>query len=363
MLQIISDLFINITILVALITFANQLYRDISLNISSALLRKIVVGTGFGVIGAITMSYSIQTIKGFLIDFPNIAIIISAIYNSLPAAIVASIIINIFRIFHFGLDLHNVVIMIVGLITAIGFGLIGRLHINRWKKWFLSILCACAIFLLATISMMPPSPLFIYMIVIYCSGMILVSIVLYDFMEYVIMTNQTYAEMKEAANKDYLTGLNNVRQYDKLLNDAIQDSKEKNQSLSILYLDIDYFKKINDTYGHLEGDKILKEVSVLLRRYSRSQDIISRNGGEEFSIILVGCSLEQAIEVGERIRGNVEHHNFAANTGDIINVTVSIGISSFPDTTAEIDKLVEQSDAALYDAKKTGRNRVVVAGL
>lgn len=363
MLAIISDLFINITILVALIIFANQLFRDISSKITSECLRKAVIGTGFGIIGSITLIYSIHTINGFLIDFPNIAIILAAIYNSMPAAIVASLVINIFRMFHFGFDPINWANIIISISTAIGCGLICRLQIKRWKKWLFSALCTMAIFILTTILILPPLPFFYHMIVIYCSGTILVSIVLYDFMEYVIMTNRTYLEMKEAAYKDYLTGLNNFRQYDKLLNDAVQVSKENSQSLSILYLDVDYFKKINDTYGHLEGNRILKEVSNILRKCSRTQDIISRNGGEEFSIILVGCSLKQAIEVGERIRRNVEQHDFTTNTGEIIQVTVSIGISSFPDTTTQIDKLVEQSDAALYDAKKTGRNKVVVAGL
>ncbi|WP_158310177.1 GGDEF domain-containing protein [Desulfosporosinus acidiphilus] len=370
----ISDLFINFTILASLIVFGNQIYREVDSRVTSKFLKEVIIaGTLAGIIGSVLIVYSSQTIKGFLIDFSNIAIIISGIYFSLPTAILASIIIYGVKILtlpvhEFGYLGH----FITGLSVAVGCGVIGKLKIERWKKWVLECFWVCFVFVAnLIITPLPPLPAklahstnepnLILMIVIYCSGTILVCSIVFYLMDYIILTNHRYMEIKEAALKDSLTGLNNIREFDRLLNNALEHSKEKNENLSMLFLDVDYFKRINDTYGHPVGDKILKEISSLLQENSRPGDVISRNGGEEFSIILLNCSLQQAVNVAERIRTCVAQYDFIIDSDETIHVTVSIGISSFPETTNQVDQLVRLSDRALYEAKNNGRNKVVVA--
>ncbi|HEY9161074.1 MAG TPA: GGDEF domain-containing protein [Methylomusa anaerophila] len=164
--------------------------------------------------------------------------------------------------------------------------------------------------------------------------------------------------MKDDAKKDFLTGLNNVRQFDTLLNKAINEANERNENLSFLFIDVDFFKKVNDTYGHTEGDLVLKQLGDIIKNTCRSFDIVSRNGGEEFSAILLDCPLDRAVKVAERVRNNIEHHGFILSTGQEIKMTVSIGVSSYPEDTLDADKLVEYSDIALYNAKREGRNNV-----
>ncbi|BBB92383.1 response regulator PleD [Methylomusa anaerophila] len=184
------------------------------------------------------------------------------------------------------------------------------------------------------------------------------SFLLYFLLENTTEANKIYSQMKDDAKKDFLTGLNNVRQFDTLLNKAINEANERNENLSFLFIDVDFFKKVNDTYGHTEGDLVLKQLGDIIKNTCRSFDIVSRNGGEEFSAILLDCPLDRAVKVAERVRNNIEHHGFILSTGQEIKMTVSIGVSSYPEDTLDADKLVEYSDIALYNAKREGRNNV-----
>ena len=121
---------------------------------------------------------------------------------------------------------------------------------------------------------------------------------------------------------------------------------------------------VHQLYDHFRDrppDIVLKEIGRIFKLAARSHDIISRNGGDEFTIILVDCSLKQAINVSERIRGAVEAYEFKMSETEYVNITVSIGIASLPETAREQNLLLRQADEALYQAKRSGRNRIVVA--
>jgi diguanylate cyclase len=155
-----------------------------------------------------------------------------------------------------------------------------------------------------------------------------------------------------------LTGLNNVRKFDEVFNSLLNELNKSIQSFSLLYIDIDFFKKINDTYGHSEGDLVLKRLGTLLTVSTRNFDIVSRNGGEEFTILLPDTSVARAMDIAEHIRKTVENTEFPLSGGGVIKVTVSIGVASYKDTTDNPSMLIEDADKALYVAKKTGRNKV-----
>lgn len=155
--------------------------------------------------------------------------------------------------------------------------------------------------------------------------------------------------------------LANVRKFDSLLNDAMKNAKEKDEKFSLLMIDIDFFKKVNDTYGHAEGDIVLRELGKILLKNCRSFDIVSRNGGEEFTILLLDYPKIQALQVAEHVRSSVETHPFILSDQIRINITVSIGVASYPQDTNEIEKLLELADMTLYTAKRTGRNKVCSA--
>ena len=197
-------------------------------------------------------------------------------------------------------------------------------------------------------------------LIIYYIGILLVSYFVYKYSEYLSELVEFYNKLKNEATVDFLTGINNVRQFDKAFNDSAKKTLRKAESLSLLFLDIDYFKKVNDTYGHSSGDSILKGLAVILTENCRVFDVVSRNGGEEFSVILSDCSAQNAVKIAEKLRKKVEIHKFYISDKVTINITISIGVSTYPDAADNIDNLLGYADNALYGAKRAGRNKVVL---
>lgn len=173
----------------------------------------------------------------------------------------------------------------------------------------------------------------------------------------------TYAEVLQHATLDALTGLNNRRLFESRLKQEVSASQRQNKPLSAIMLDIDFFKKVNDTYGHAAGDVVLKHVSQLIKTGLRECDIPARYGGEEFAIILPFTKLEEAAIVAERLRKRVESTpiNITNEEGETstLNPTISVGVHEyeFTDTPAG---LFEKADKALYEAKTSGRNKVCI---
>jgi len=160
------------------------------------------------------------------------------------------------------------------------------------------------------------------------------------------------------ATTDGLTGLYNHRTFQDRLSEELIRAERYNKSIILLLLDIDHFKRFNDTYGHQTGDEVLKTIAKIIRGNTRKVDLPARYGGEEFVIILPESDCEHARVIAERIRTAVMEYPFYVKDGSRVQLTVSIGISCFPkDATEKVD-LIKKADIALYNAKKEGRNRV-----
>jgi diguanylate cyclase (GGDEF)-like protein len=170
-----------------------------------------------------------------------------------------------------------------------------------------------------------------------------------------------YQKVQELAITDTLSGVFSRRYYLERFREEIERSQKFNYSFSCLMIDIDHFKDYNDHYGHLVGDAILRELSKTIKENIRQIDLIGRYGGEEFSILLTETDKEQAKFAAERIRQSVES-KYIRVYDENLKVTVSIGISTFPDDGKEMEALIDNADSALYYAKQTGRNRVGVFG-
>jgi diguanylate cyclase (GGDEF)-like protein len=166
-------------------------------------------------------------------------------------------------------------------------------------------------------------------------------------------------ETYELATTDSLTAVYNRRTFKELAEPQLSRSRRAEMPVSLLMLDLDHFKRINDTYGHLGGDDVLKAFAALVRSCLRKEDLLARYGGEEFVVLLPSASQAQALSLGERIREGVAARSFDAN-GHLVRVTVSIGIASEGgDTLPSLEAMLGRADEALYQAKNEGRNRVV----
>ena len=171
--------------------------------------------------------------------------------------------------------------------------------------------------------------------------------------------------LKRVGLTDPLTRINNRRFFDQRLNEEIGRSMRANEPISCLFIDIDHFKSINDSYGHQQGDFILREVARLIREQLRNCDVIARYGGEEFSVLLANTPEQIAWDVAERIRRSVDQYTFhLPETDKNVHVSVSSGIATLAALQGleDVSKLgrilVENADHALYDAKSDGRNCV-----
>ncbi len=166
-------------------------------------------------------------------------------------------------------------------------------------------------------------------------------------------------KLKYFAAHDKLTGFLNRRAFFAFLENDIKRLKRIDSHLTILMLDLDFFKNINDTYGHLIGDFVLAEFSKQIKKNLRDIDLVCRYGGEEFLILLTDSDIHQSLIVSNKLREIIEQFIFCTNELKI-NITVSIGAAEF-NTDERIDSFIKRVDEALYVAKKTGRNKVVAA--
>ncbi|MGK9066919.1 sensor domain-containing diguanylate cyclase [Stutzerimonas chloritidismutans] len=172
---------------------------------------------------------------------------------------------------------------------------------------------------------------------------------------------QVNAQLTRVSVTDALTQLSNRGHFDLMLDEEIRRAVRTGMSLSVLLLDIDHFKRVNDTHGHLFGDRCLRQVAEVLRQHGqRAGEVVARYGGEEFAMILPGLAAPEAAPLAERIRDAVER--LALSHGETrVTLTISIGVASLPPRDTSPAQLLDAADAALYRAKHSGRNQVMVA--
>jgi diguanylate cyclase (GGDEF)-like protein len=171
--------------------------------------------------------------------------------------------------------------------------------------------------------------------------------------------------VERQAVTDELTGLSNRRRFQETMAAEVERSKRFGQELGLVLLDIDDFKAVNDTYGHQQGDLVLREVARILRASSREIDEPARYGGEELAVVLPGTDLEGARQLAERVREGVEGLRLSIigdEGAEPLRVTASFGAASLPASAEDVRGLIAAADEALYQAKRAGKNRTVSAG-
>jgi diguanylate cyclase (GGDEF)-like protein len=171
--------------------------------------------------------------------------------------------------------------------------------------------------------------------------------------------------VERQAVTDELTGLSNRRRFQETLSSEVARSQRFDQGLGLVMLDIDDFKKVNDTFGHQQGDIVLREVARVLRESSRAIDLPARYGGEELAVVLPGTDLEGAFDLAERVREGIEALDFPlvdeAGSAGTIRITASLGAAALSEDIDDVRELVAAADAALYRAKRAGKNQTVRA--
>jgi polar amino acid transport system substrate-binding protein len=194
--------------------------------------------------------------------------------------------------------------------------------------------------------------IFKYIVITSILFLVLIGWIIFLFIE-ITKRKKLESRLEKIAKEDKLTHIYNRYKIDESLAEQINYAKRNNSPLSVIFFDIDHFKKVNDTYGHKSGDYVLKEIAKIVKNNIRSYDIFGRWGGEEFIILLPNTNIKEAIAVAQKLRKIIESHKFR----NIKQITCSFGVTEFNDKD-NIEKLIKRVDKYMYEAKKRGRNMV-----
>ena len=181
-----------------------------------------------------------------------------------------------------------------------------------------------------------------------------------EFISMTVSNAVLYGRIKKLSVTDGLTGISNRPNMEQVLQSEFERSMRYGAPLSVVLLDVDHFKVVNDTYGHQKGDEILVAVASLLKKFCRANDIAARYGGEEFLMILPQSNAQGAFKIAERVREEMMKLNFTGNESNF-SVTTSCGVAELDrDDMKNADQLISAADHALYEAKNSGRNRTII---
>ncbi len=354
-----SKYFINLLLLVSVTFVGGHILKDISNRKSKTMLFKVLSGLFCGLFGVLMIIYSVPIKEAnTLVDLRLYAVMIASLVGGIIPSIISGIVIILYRIIFY--ESHIAVLVAAVQIASfiVLYEIIDRLTKDHKKRWVYKTITSMAVVLVTYYFLLCKIENVFMILLQYAFMLVVAGILEFILIDYVKTTNELYKKYKNDSTKDFLTGLTNTRQFDIKLNMAMERVQINKEKLSCLMVDIDFFKKINDTYGHLIGDLVLKELAEVLKKSIRSSDIIARVGGEEFCALLFGCNREQSFEIALNINKAVQKHQFPIGDNQFIQITVSVGLSIYPDMTDNLETLKELADTALYTAKRSGRNRV-----
>lgn len=357
--MMVEDLITNGSLIISFLFIAGQLFKNKPLNPAASLSLKLLAGMIGGVWGTVLMWFAIQVTETAIVDLRTIALVITTIYGGPIASVIFVVIFGFFRALLHGFNNTFIIALIVLILASISCSLIKK--IPKWsfqKKYWYMILFNLGLYSISIVLVIEDpvkrmSILFYYWLISLCTAYFSYQVAIY-----ITKSNELFRKYQEESKKDYITGLYNVRSFDEMFNKQIKTIENQNEVLSVLLIDIDYFKNVNDTYGHFTGDLVLNRLGTIFKKTVRSFDIVARKGGEEFSILLLDCPLERAIEIAEKIRQTVEKTKFSISNGKEISITISIGVATYPVTVKNHHDLLHQADMELYNAKRSGRNKV-----
>ncbi|WP_185897326.1 GGDEF domain-containing protein [Paenibacillus zeisoli] len=345
----------NFTLLTSFLFFGNMARSRFLKDRVGSNLNFIISGVVLGLFGLLLMHFTFPINSLVVADFRQLAIIVSVFLGGAVSGFWTTLIIAIYRlIFLHGLSSAS----ILGALNAALTFLLAVWLLPKRKfilgKWVLvlvlSLSTTLATFYL-TLHEKVAAILIPFSFVFILAGMFS-----FYMLRYLKRSDDLLHMMKEAAHRDFLTGLHNLRAFEAFFDSKVEASYIEPAVFSLLVVDIDHFKQVNDTYGHAAGDAVLSQLADVLRDTFHPGDYIARKGGEEFVIIVDDCGIDKVRQVAERLRRNVENRIFALPEGDSIRVTISIGAAVYP--VIDSEQLFEKADQALYAAKEAGRNQV-----
>ncbi|PZD97424.1 GGDEF domain-containing protein [Paenibacillus sambharensis] len=361
-----------------------QLYFHYKERITSKLLRQIIIGTGFGIIQYICLRFPLTLPDSSMPIFIGSNIfILAAVYGGPVGMFIALVIgqiimkpgrpsqvpaandpnmimpsggpveISSFQPIGGMLANPDLFIILFGIVAVLAYRF---LPLKNWQVW----LCLNILFQIKLYWMLGDT---LTTSLIRCSVEIISGALIYYYVDYMHRAYQSKKQLEQLATKDSLTGVYNAGYYAMASERLFAEAKRGKSNLALLIMDIDHFKHINDTYGHPVGDQVLKEMAGLLKHaFPGRHEIVCRNGGEEFSVLIPHRDATEVTRTAEHFQENVRSHVFAADREDLsLRLTVSVGICFYSEDCTRHQDMYERADRALYQAKHNGRDQICYA--
>lgn len=353
------ELLINFCILFTFAVLSYWPFQDaVRSNFPFPKTHPYLIGFMAGLAGFILMESSVRLSDSILLDGRHVVVVISGIFGGPIAPIISGLIIGLSRMlmtdqFTTTDLLAGLNIIVMGIVIG-AFSFKYRMTFKNANLYFYYATGQTA--LLLVFIMYPTISNFhqvLYFLIYSAFSFFTVLFILIELCEHFKKIRHT----ELLSETDYLTGLYNNRKFHQLTQSYITDSTKP---FSMISIDIDSFKEVNDLYGHRAGDEILKELGKRLKDLvSESEGYVTRNGGEQFTVLIANSPPAMGLYLGERIRSSVATTPFLVSHNQEVSITVSVGVSSYPDNGSTIQALYSAADAAMYEAKSNGRNRVI----
>ncbi|WP_197660055.1 GGDEF domain-containing protein [Mobilitalea sibirica] len=346
--------------MITIIFIVSQLFKNSGIYNTSPLKIRLKLGILGGISAIILIHFSIEVSPNVIMDLRDFSIILTAFFGGMLPVVITGVITTIYRLLYKGISETSFLVPIGIMAISIGCGALSLTKLNYiWKSvlmFFYSLIIRSIIYFFV----IEDKEAALKVVLVTWIASIMIGIGVYYLVLYLVASHKVLKNLKKESTYDYLTGLNNTRSFSRKFSEIKQETNLNHRKLTLMIIDIDHFKHVNDTYGHETGDLVLKQLGRLLRSYRKEYSLISRIGGEEFAIILQNTSREEAYDKAETLRKTVMTHKFYNKDGKKIKITISIGLAVYPETLSEISKLKETADLKLYEAKRTGRNKVCI---
>jgi diguanylate cyclase len=354
----ILTIFQNFCILITSIVFVLHYLRRRGLQQNERISFRIWMGIVAGIVAMILLKSSVvvDPVNHIVVDFRYVPVFLISIYGGWIPTMIATLIIAAYRLIFNDISSVSIWMALATLLIGVAYSIIHQLKQSNINRYILALASHTVIMLCVSFLITVDPSIRFFTLWTHLLSMYLGSYLGWRYIEYGIMEIKIHNRFKNEASTDFLTNLFNRRRFQDELDMNLQRCLRKGEPLSLMMLDIDRFKNVNDDFGHAIGDDVLREFAKILVRTCRVYDGIYRVGGEEFAIILQDCTPEQAIEIAERIRMNVEKHEYPHRTENI-KITTSIGITTYRNG-MDSQRMSELADTALYQAKNDGRNKV-----
>ena len=291
----INDLFINSCILISFVYMTVELMQNGNIKRLSLYGKSLISGLAFSASSILLIKFSTYVTPTVYLDFRSISQSASAFYGGPISSILTGLISSLFRVFYYGINENSVLTFLAMMSSAIVCAFISKKDLSKNVKWILMIISSN--FIHAILFIIILSDITDILSVIFCLtfGTLFIASIIYYVFDHLDIAHQQIEKLKQQASIDFLTGVNNKGSFNFLYEQSTKKATENNEVFSVLMIDIDFFKKINDRYGHLAGDKVLKDLGSILKILFKENAIIGRVGGEEFCILLEGYSNKQAL--------------------------------------------------------------------